>query len=263
MEQTKRLQQILLKIIKDIDSLCTPNNIKYYLLGGSALGAIRHQGFIPWDDDLDIVMDCENYDKFINICKQSLDPNKYYLQERLSDWPLAFSKVKLKNTRLIEIEGYDDHKDNGIYIDVFRFDNVSSNKLVSYWQYFCGKVFLSYTLSQRKYKSASLKKKIFMALSFPLKYKFIREFVLHQTTMYNNKKTAYYGMFYGRGNYRTAVVAREIFGTPIYVPFEDMQLPVPEKCHEYLQQTFGDYMKLPPVEQRQGLHCISVDFGEY
>ena len=70
MSDLKHLQSVILMIAKDVDKLCRKNNIKYFLLGGSAIGAIRHKGFIPWDDDLDIVMDDENYEKFINICKK-------------------------------------------------------------------------------------------------------------------------------------------------------------------------------------------------
>lgn len=263
MEQTKHLQRVLLHMIKELDALCRQNGIEYYLLGGSALGAMRHKGFIPWDDDLDIVMDCQNYDKFMKVCKESLDPEKYYIQEALKDWPLAFSKIKLKGTSLMEIEGYDDGKGNGIYVDVFRFDNIAKNKLIAHWQYFCGKVFLSYTLAQRTYKSASLKKKIIMALSFPLKLSFVRNIFWKQITKYNNHPQYYYGLFFGRGNYRIAVVARDIFGKPVYVPFEDTELPVPEFCHEYLTQVFGDYMQLPPEDKRKGLHLIDVDFGKY
>lgn len=263
MERTQHLQRVLLHMIKEIDALCREHNIHYYLLGGSALGAIRHKGFIPWDDDLDIIMDRENYDRFITICKSHLDSNKYYIQEALTDWPLAFSKIKLKGTSLIEYEGYDDGRGNGIYIDVFRFDNVVRNKFLAHWQYFCGKVYLCYTLAQRTYDSANLKKRLLMALSFPLKLSFVRKVFWRQITKYNKKPQYNYGMFFGRGNYRTAVVERRIFGTPTYLPFEDTVLPVPEQYHEYLSQTFGNYMQLPPEEKRQGLHCISVDFGEY
>ena len=77
MEQLRHLQLIILDIAKDIDLLCEKNRIKYYLLGGSTIGAIRHKGFIPWDDDLDIIMDHENYNKFVKVCREQLDHDKY------------------------------------------------------------------------------------------------------------------------------------------------------------------------------------------
>ena len=264
MDQIKHLQKVILSIAKDIDYLCKKNDIEYYLLGGSAIGAIRHKGFIPWDDDLDIAMDAANYKKFLKVAREQLDIDKYYIQEGLKDWPLYFSKVKLRGTRLDEYEAYattDEMK--GIYVDIFKLDNISSNPIVARWQYFCGKYFLCYQLSQRTYSSASLKKRLMMAFSIPCKIPFIRRFIQNQVEYLNEKPCECLGLLYGRTRFRSAIIKKELYGKPRYVPFEDTKLPVPEFYHEYLTQVFGDYMKLPPVEQRVGLHLINVDFGKY
>lgn len=105
MDKLKHLQNVILDIVKDIDKLCQKNGIEYYLLGGSAIGAIRHKGFIPWDDDLDIIMSADNYDRFIDVCRNQLDQEKYYLQVGLDDWPMYFTKVKLRGTHMKEVEG--------------------------------------------------------------------------------------------------------------------------------------------------------------
>ena len=106
MNELQHLQKVILSIVKDIDDLCKKNNIEYYLFGGSAIGAVRHKGFIPWDDDLDIVMDHHNYDRFIRVCRNQLDAEKYFFQEGLVDWPALYSKVRLKGTLLEEAESY-------------------------------------------------------------------------------------------------------------------------------------------------------------
>lgn len=264
MTQLEHLQKVILSIAKDVDELCKKNGIEYYLVGGSAIGAIRHKGFIPWDDDWDIIMNNANYERFLQVCKEQLDTEKYYLQEGLKDWPLYFSKIKLKGTTMEEPEWFAENEHmKGIYVDVFKMDNVSSNPLVARWQYFCGKYYLCYQLSQRAYSSASFRKRLMIALSSPCKIPFIRKFVKHQVEKYNKKETGCFGFFYGRTRFRSAVVKKEVFGTPIRVPFEDTHLPVAEHYHEYLTQVFGDYMKLPPVEQRVGLHLLSVNFGKY
>ncbi len=77
MTELRHLQLVILGIMKDLDELCMSNGIEYYLLGGSAIGAIRHQGFIPWDDDLDIMMTANNYERFLDVCRTQLDKNKY------------------------------------------------------------------------------------------------------------------------------------------------------------------------------------------
>lgn len=264
MNELQHLQHIILGIAKYIDTICRNHNIQYYLMGGSCIGAVRHQGFIPWDDDMDIIMSRENYERFIDVCRTQLDTDKYYLQEGLKDWPMAFSKIRLKGTHLHELEDdYADKEKNGIYVDVFCMDNVPGNKFAARIQYFFAKYYLCYQLSCRGYKNASQKKKLMIALSFPMRISLVRNFVIRQTIKYNKRDTACYGFFYGRTNSRTAIIRKYVYGSPTYMKFEDTELPVPEHYHEYLTQMFGDYMKLPPVEQQKGLHMISVDFGEY
>lgn len=264
MTELEHLQRVILSIAKDIDELCRSNNIEYYLLGGSCIGAIRHQGFIPWDDDLDIIMTRENYDKFIKIARAKLDPEKYYVQEGLKDWPLAFSKVRLKGTRLHEREDeYATDEMRGIYTDIFVMDNVSDNRFLAVLQYVLAKYHLCYQLGERAYKSASWKKKLMIALASPLKIKPLRRMVLGFVEKFNSRETKQLGFFYSNARLHNAITPKHIYGTPKYVKFEDTELPVPEHYHEYLTQMFGDYMKLPDPDQRVGHHVLSVDFGKY
>lgn len=266
MTELRHLQLVILDIMKDIDTLCRAHNIEYYLLGGSAIGAIRHKGFIPWDDDLDIIMNNDNYNRFIEVCRKELDTSKYYLQEGLKDWSMYFSKIRLKGTRFDEGVTYSDNPDQqGIFVDVFKMDNVPSNGLKMRWQYICAKIYLCYQLAVRgdDGHSFGLKKRLMLLMSFPLKSKAIRNWLRSQVEKYNNKDTDYYGFFYGRTNFRTSIVRKSYFGKPLRVPFEDTELCVPERYDEYLTQMFGDYMTPPPAEQQVGLHLINVDFGKY
>jgi len=186
MNELRHLQLVLLDIIKDIDKLCKEHDITYYLLGGSAIGAVRHNGFIPWDDDLDIILPNEDYNKFIRVCKSHLDLKKYYFQEGLKDWPLYFSKIKLRGTRLVEHEAYTTSaNEDGIFIDVFKMDNVANNSIAQKWQYLWGKYYLCYQLSQRTYKHTTFKNKLLMLMSFPLKCKVIRQFAVKQVERFN------------------------------------------------------------------------------
>lgn len=263
MTQIKHLQQTLLVIMKDVDDLCKKHNIEYYLLGGSSIGAIRHKGFIPWDDDLDIVMSPKNYDKFISVCREHLNKDKYYLQVGLEDWPLNFSKVRLKGTRLIEYGGYADVPDHmGIYLDIFKLENSPAGVMAQKWQYFLAKYFLCYQLASRTFEGAGAKKKLMMFLSFPLRIKWLRDLIRRKIESYGDD-TEYYGSFYFRTRFKTAFTKKSVFGKPVYMPFEDIMLPVEEKYDEYLTQMFGDYMTPPPPEKQVGLHLIDVDFGIY
>lgn len=264
MTDLQHLQRVLLEIAQDIDRICVKNGIKYYLLGGSCIGAIRHKGFIPWDDDLDICIPRSDYDRFIEVCKKELDSNRYVLQEGLKDWPLNFSKIRLKGTVFREPEDdYASEEMRGIFVDIFCLENVPDNNFLARIQYFLAKYYLCYQLGERKYHHASIKKKCMMFLAFPLKIKSLRKKVISFIEKFNSQPTQRWGFFYGRTKYKSAIVSKSIYGIPKYVDFENIKLPVPEKYHEYLTQIFGDYMKLPPVEQRKGLHLVSIDFGNY
>ena len=102
----RKLQLAELEVFKDFIKICDENGLSYFLFAGCAIGVERHKGFIPWDDDLDIIMTHSNYNRFLKVCKEQLNSNKYYVQEGLVDWPLDYSKIKLRDTILKEPEGY-------------------------------------------------------------------------------------------------------------------------------------------------------------
>lgn len=262
MNNLRHLQLVILDIMRDVDALCKKNAIEYYLLGGSAIGAIRHKGFIPWDDDLDIVMSPENYDKFLRVCREQLDKEKYYVMEGLKDWPLYFTKVKLKHTHLKEIGGVFDAMHDGIYLDVFKLENSPNDRFSQRIQYVLAKYYLCYQLSVRSFKDVNLKKRLMMLSSYPLKSKWLRNNLKCFIERYSDD-TDYYGSFYFRTRFKTAFTKKDVFGKPKLMQFEDLMLPVPEKWDEYLTQMFGDYMTPPPVEKQVGLHLVNVDFGKY
>lgn len=264
MTDLEHLQQVILMIVKDIDKLCRKNSIKYFLLGGSAIGAIRHKGFIPWDDDLDIVMDNENYEKFIKVCRAELDAEKYYIQEAFVDWPLGFTKIKLKGTFFKEPGQYKNAENEcGIFLDVFKFENAPSSILAQGWQYLCAKYLLCYCLLERGWNEASIIKKLMMLSAYPVRIGFIRNFLKSQVERWNNKMTDYRLLWPLRYRFHNSFFKKNIFEEAFYIPFEDTMLPVPKKYDEWLTQIFGDYMIPPPVKEQVGLHLQGIDFGRY
>ncbi|WP_018757166.1 LicD family protein [Paenibacillus terrigena] len=241
----------LLEIIDYIDGLCKKNEIQYYLIGGSALGAVRHHGFIPWDDDFDIAMTRENYFKFIKVCEVQLDKEKFYFQkERSGKWPLYFSKIKLNNTVFKEPDAVVGAH-HGIFIDVFCFENIADELIPSIWQYICSKLVIAKTLSERGYKSATSRKKMVLSVMKIFPKVLVDKFLLKQIRS-NSNETSRVGLLFGRVKYKTAIIPKEYLGSGRFIEFEGRMLPVPEKTHEYLSAYFGDYMKLPPEDKRIG-----------
>ena len=161
----RQLQLVQLKMLEEIDRICKKHDIKYSLFAGSALGAIRHKGFIPWDDDLDIVMMRPEYERFLAAAQKELNES-YYLQKEFSEnWPLQFSKLRKNNTAFIE--RYIPKMDGihmGVYVDIFPCDNLSDNDLTAKLQFYFSKIVIAKALDKRGYLTDSKVKKLFILL---------------------------------------------------------------------------------------------------
>lgn len=258
------LQDKILEIAVYIDKLCREYDINYCLMGGSALGAKRHGGFIPWDDDLDVFMTPGNYEKFRKVFNENGDKEKYYLQEwGLTDGMVTISKIRLNNTSYIEesLKKWDIH--HGIYVDIFILHTCPDNKLQQIHQCLWAKYVIMKGLAIRGYNRRG------GFLGFALKvmsHMPDRLWVKHglkQVYKYRNKKTNYFCNFMGKAVFKNAIYKREYFENPEYVPFEKAELKAPEKLHEFLSERFGDYMKPPSPERiKWEQHAESWDFDK-
>lgn len=259
------LQNVILNIMQYIDNLCEENNIQYYIIGGTALGAVRHGGFIPWDDDLDIAMTRDNYNRFIALCNSDkFDNEHFYFQEGVKDWTSYFSKVRLLNTFFEE--GYEDGidpKKRGIFVDIFPLDNVPQNFIKKIWWFFCGKLLVAYETMTHNYSTSSFIKIIAMKCAKILKNKSIRKYFENQVEKYNGNETGLIGAHSIVSRFNNTFTSSKMWGHPKRIPFETISLLSPEDIVGFLTFYFGDYMKLPPMESRKGHHAVHVDFGPY
>ena len=263
------LQDKILEIAVDFDKFCAENDIEYCLMGGSALGAKRHGGFIPWDDDLDVFMTPDNYEKFRKLFSECGDKTKYYLQEwGAFDGMVTISKIRVNNTTYIEeiLEDYDMH--HGIYMDIFILHTCPSNKIAQLHQCLWGKYVIMKGLAARGYNRRG------GFLGFALKLmklfpeSFLVKYGLKQVYKYRNKDTGYYCNFLGKAVFKNAIYKREWFDNPVYAPFEKVQLKIPENIHDFLVFRFGDYMKTPSKdrikwEQHAKMWDTENDFRKY
>ena len=265
MEELRHLQRVLLCMLEEIDKLCKRNGIEYYLNGGNALGAIRHNGFIPWDDDLDIMLMSDEYFRFIEACRRELDPNIWYIQEGKKDWYGYYSKIRLKGTFVDDIGEWDglDKENRGIFIDVFRIAPASKHKIGRYFQYFCDKLLTSYSLLMKGYKSDELKKKIMLTLANALRIRGVRNFCENIVNGGDKKSSEMVFCVSDVLTLSNYFMQKDMLGKPRYVEFENKMFPVPERTEEYLKNLYGDYMKLPPIEQQKPPHSQKIEFGKY
>ncbi|MDQ2085663.1 LicD family protein [Herbivorax sp. ANBcel31] len=259
----KKTQSKILEIVKYLDAFCNEYNIKYYLEGGSALGAIRHNGFVPWDDDFDIIMTYEDYYKFIDICKKHLDKERFYLQkEDTKEWPMFHTKLRMNNTTYIERDTENRKMHKGVYIDIFCLNNVSDNRICRYFQYLASRILISRALYDRGYNTSSFLKKIVIHTSSVFVRGIVRKKLINVVRGLNGTDTAFVAHLFGRDSYNSAIFPSNFFGKPRCVKFSNLVLPVPQKVENYLEVRFGsDYMKVPDAkvqEEYQG-HAVLVD----
>lgn len=248
MQEIIDLQKKLLEMAGDLDSFCKQNGIEYYLAYGSALGAVRHKGFIPWDDDFDVMMTYQNYFKFIDAFKNN---DKYYLQRETIDYPLQFSKLRCNNTAFIEKIQYRKKYRNmhqGIYIDIYCLDTVSPNRLTAFKQVFFSNIIISQSLFLRGYQTKNILKNISILLSvffMPFRMSMIAYVRKANGVSDFDRYTSYFDIP------RKVYIKKEVLGTPVYSQFEDIFLPLPTDAEAYLKNAYGNYMQLPPEKDRE------------
>lgn len=256
------VQDKILGIMVDVDRFCEQHGIDYCLMGGSALGSKRHGGFIPWDDDLDIFMTPDNYEKFREAFNREGDKDKYYLQEwGLTDGMVTIAKVRLNGTSYIEeiVKDWDIHQ--GIYIDIFILHTCPNNRLSQLHQCFWAKYVITKGLALREKDRHTGIRGLVIKVAKLFPERFLVRHGLKQVYKYRDLKTDYYCNFMGKAVFRKGIYKKEWFDNPVYAPFETVQLKVPEKLHEFLSERFGDYMKPPSLDRiKYEQHAESWDF---
>ena len=261
--ELKLLHSKILEIVKYFDDFCRENGVVYYLMGGSALGAIRHGGFIPWDDDFDVFMDYENYTRFLDIIDKKLDKNRFYFQrEDTQEWSLYFSKLRMNGTTFIEKHLIDKQMHHGIYIDIMCLNNASSIKPLRYMQYLSAKILSAIALLKHGYTTNSKSKKIVLLIARYIDIDIFKKILLKIVRYFNTKDTKLVGHFFGRAKFDKTSFPREYLSEPRYVSFEDLTLPVPAKVEKYLMIRYTkDYMQLPSDDTKAQYpsHAYIVD----
>lgn len=248
----------------EIQRVCALADIKFYLYAGSLLGAVRHKGFIPWDDDIDIVMMREEYIRFVEACKEYMDHDRYELQTIYSD-PYASNpwiKVHDRNTAFISGVRREGAME-GINIDVFPIDNAPDSKIaLKVRSFLIDKINYVYQFRFQDHAlDSSWKMRIFQTLiNFippwsEMKFKQAYDRYLQK---YNAKKTDNV-VYLSNRKYMRKLIPRRCFDNTVFLEFEGALFPAPSEWHEVLLRLYGkDYMELPPQEQRVTVHGSAV-----
>ncbi len=271
-ETLKKIQEIEFDILQKIDIICRAHNLTYFAIGGSVLGAVRHQGFIPWDDDIDIGMPRKDYEAFLRFAAEEL-PEGYFLQTFFTEKnsPFYFAKVRKDNTRFVEyyIKDLDVH--HGLFVDIFPFDNVPDNDMLKKLHYrlcrIANHLYLSKALTtvcssrfERKDNYKGFIRKLLHFMLLPVPKSLLFRMLDGCVRMFNNKSCSEISHIVRR---RLRVKLDDLYPL-IYLPFGETQIPVPNNYDAYLTAQYGDY-KNPPADGKRYEHlpyCIEFDSQE-
>ena len=277
-EQLKKAQKASLLILKEVDRICKKHGIRYLLDSGTLLGAVRHKGFIPWDDDLDIAMLHTEFDRFRKACEEELSesfrlilPDEYRGGQAFYDFTprIVFLNSK-RHADSAEMDFYEG-KLNHLWVDIFLLDNIPDNALSDRMTRFLQKAVYGLSMAHRfrvdlsKYQGAdrvrvaaltALGRLVPMPALFRLQEGLSRKYGGTAT------KNLYYSNY--QPDYLQDTVRREWSLETVELPFEDGRFPAPKGYDEVLRVIYGDYMQLPPEEQRVPSHSdgLEVEFEE-
>ena len=270
----KNVQCYELDILQKIDEICKHHNLEYWGIGGTALGAVRHQGFVPWDDDIDIGMTRKDYEVFLSVVQQEL-PAGYHVQnfDTEHNSPFYFTKIRKDNTKFVEYYLRDYKMHHGIFVDIFPFDNIPDNPTIRKIHFkvsrFLYQLYLCKSLStvcssrfEQQGKHAKTYKhyvrKFVHYLLYPVPKKWLFYMLDYCVQLFNSKETNRMGHIVRR----RLSVARDVLYPIRMLKFGEGHMPVPNDYDTYLKRQFGDYMAMPPKDRRYGHLPYLVEFED-
>lgn len=272
-EQLNKIHKIELICLDELVRICDKHNINYFLIGGTLIGAIRHKGFIPWDDDIDIGMLRSDYDKFIEVCKSEIDPQKFFLQipetdSKSADFEIA--RLRLNNTKIVQEHRKNLKTHEGFFVEIFPYDSLPDSNFKAFFYSYYFKL-LKRIVGIRmgyKYKLKNLFNRsivytiVFFSRLIPLSvlYKKVANYHLR----YNKSDSKKVFLLGGAYDYKKETHARKTVNEYDYLEFEGKNYRVPKNYDLFLTEQYGNYMQLPPESERINKHPVAIlDFGEY
>lgn len=265
MEKNKRTQDILREMLLTFQTMCVENNLRYFIIGGTALGAMRHQGFIPWDDDIDVGMPRKDYERFKEIFGEKRIGKYYFETEESKDKNYCFCFSKMYDTSTTLIERMSSYLKRGVYIDIFPLDGAGNSCLeakkvfrkVHTYREIYGVTTIKIDSDRPWYKNiVVISAKFIVKVLFnpqKLKYK-----ICQLSHKYDYDECEYVANFLGAWGYKE-IMPKKLFGTPVAYEFEGGIVYGPEYAEEYLKMLYGNWRKLPPKEKQISHHKYYLD----
>ncbi len=255
----REYKRILIGILKYFDKLCRDNNIKYSLIAGSLIGAIRHNGIIPWDDDIDVILMPDEYEKLLKVLRKTKDKRyKALIPLEAKGYCMPFMKIVDSNTILIE-KGYIPPENYGVYIDVFKYGYINKEKAKQHYRKVTNISHLIAGIVEEKKKNNSIKNILKnirrITVGKLINYKTL---VKRHMELYNEQKTNYVMINWPIYGLNKDLQEAKYMKSYTNHKFEDMNAMIFEDYDAILTKTYGDYMTPPPKEKQTPHHGVEA-----
>lgn len=269
-KELRNLQDTLLIIMDEIDRICRKHNLRYSLFAGSLIGAVRHNGIIPWDDDIDICMPREDYDIFLEICQKELKKEFGVISmETKSDYGYGFSKIILKGTKIRQVGLNKGNSIFQLWVDIFPYDcipnSIFKQKIHSFKNYFLVKIL------EERYDGIYGNKNLVKIVIFGLLHvinsiipsSFLKNQLKNNMTKYNKEVTNEITCLSSPYKYEKEKLPATFFDKLSDYDFCGRKYLGYTDYDFYLTKIYGDYMKIPPKNKRHTHNLEIIDFGVY
>lgn len=270
----KRIQEVELEILKDFMDICGRHGLDYFGIAGTGIGALRHQGFIPWDDDIDVAMPRDDFEKLLPLVEKEMG-DKYLIMnaERYPNYPLMTTRMTMRGTKFKEEALKNIDAPLGIFLDLYPLDKVSDNPKEARRQardaWFWSKILILRSIPFPMLGFSGWKAKIIHAicglahlvlsiLHVPKTWIYKKAYEA-ETRSNHYTKTKNLDFFCDTTPYMNLYAVKDIY--PLRkLPFEDVELNFPHNLHNNLTGMYGDYMQLPPEEKRKNHYPYELEF---
>lgn len=261
-EELRALQQKGLEMLLYFKQFCEEHNLLFYFCGGCCIGTLRHGGFIPWDDDVDVFMPRKDYEKLAELWPKYADTERYsYCRTDAATYTRILpTTIRDNNTTFIRTRQYDLDINHGLMIDILPLDGCPSGRFARKMQIFWALLFSMFNTQEApvsKGKLFNIAGRILLTIFHSQKARYrVWRFAEKKMSQYKIEDCDHITELCARYQYMTNEYPKEAFEAAVYKEFEGYQMPIPKGYDTYLKMAFGDYMQLPPEEARIAKHDV-------
>lgn len=263
-DERAKLHVHLMDAFAEFDRVCRAEGIPYYLVAGSLLGAVRHRGIIPWDDDVDIGLLRPDYERFLEVARHELK-DRYFLQTSKSDpdYFLCFAKIRVSGTKFVEASSVDCDIHHGVYIDIMPLDNAPERPAMRWLHAGICRLLNIMVMARGKYRDLrpvqNCVARVLHAMLRPIPSPTLMNWLQATLQLSHNDESTYVVIFSGM-SYRGDCLPRRYFNESVDLMFGGNSASAPAMWHEYLTDLYGDYMTPPPeVDKGKGHSVVDLE----